>query len=217
MFKVLRLDKSREYVGFEPQVACCFLIDRFIRDNLLAGSHSILPFGLSNRNGIVKLRTAGGDYDSGASMIEKFRPDNFYSTSQWVSVRRGDEVLAELSIPQISAVKIDVEGAELEVIEGLTRTVQDQKPILIFEVLNFCLISTGERLDESAMQFRTNRIGAMEANLRQHGYTIFQIQPDGQPTPVDCIRPSVRAELSNTNYVAVPRAESDSFLAGVRR
>jgi len=33
LLKLLRIDPNRNYLGFEPQIACCFLIDQFIKDN----------------------------------------------------------------------------------------------------------------------------------------------------------------------------------------
>jgi FkbM family methyltransferase len=46
---------------------------------------------------------------------------------------KGDDYLAENKISKINFIKVDVEGFELEVFKGLTKTIQNSKPIIIFE------------------------------------------------------------------------------------
>ena len=43
---ILKVDPSRSYIGFEPQIAACHFVNRFIRDNRLANA-IVLPIGLS--------------------------------------------------------------------------------------------------------------------------------------------------------------------------
>lgn len=55
----------------------------------------------------------------------------------WVEAKRLDDVLLrELKIDKITLVKIDVEGAELGVLEGLTKVLKTKRPKLIIEVRN---------------------------------------------------------------------------------
>ena len=54
LLKVLRIDKERPYVGFEPQTAGCSFIHQFIRRNRLP-RHSILPIGLGREEGMARL------------------------------------------------------------------------------------------------------------------------------------------------------------------
>jgi FkbM family methyltransferase len=211
MFKVLSLDPSRQYVGFEPQVSCCFLIQHFLEDNRLTNC-AVLPVGLSNKNGAVRLYLRGGEYDSAASIVENFRPQSFYTFQRFVCLRKGDELLSELRITSISAIKIDVEGGELEVIDGLVGTIRARKPFIIFEVLNHFLVETGNKLDEQHIPFRQARIEQMEATLRQSEYVIFNILPGNCLTKVSRIVPPNSADLSITNYIAISSADVDSFL-----
>ena len=51
-----------------------------------------------------------------------------------VAVTSIDELLASGSVPKPDVVKIDVEGAELEVIEGMRDTLAELKPVLLCEV-----------------------------------------------------------------------------------
>lgn len=210
LFKVLSFDKDREYVGFEPQISCCFLVQKFIEENGLE-NHTILPLGLSNRNQIVKLHFREGAYDSTASTIENFRPPSFYSGYRYICVRKGDEVVAELELNPISTIKIDVEGAELEVLEGLSNTIREQQPFIIFEVLNSYLVLSGEKLDEEVIRFRRERIDGMERTFRNAGYEIYQVLPASRLKRVETIRPGSSPDLSATNYVAIAKNRKAAF------
>jgi FkbM family methyltransferase len=210
MLKVLSFDPSRRYIGFEPQVSCCFLIQHFLEKNSI-GSFAILPVGLSRGNGTVKLYR-GGEYDSTASTVKEFRPVNFHSSYSYVCLRKGDELVSELEITSIAAIKIDVEGAELEVIEGLLETIQAKKPVIIFEVLNHFVIGTGAKLDDEHIRFRESRIAKMEDLLRQQKYEIYNVLPGNRLKNIHKITPSVSADLSVTNYIALSTDSVGSFL-----
>jgi FkbM family methyltransferase len=211
MLKILALDKTRQYVGFEPQLSCCSLIQSFIEENNLK-YHTILPLGLSNSNQIVRLYLRGGGHDSTASMIQNFRPNSFYTSYRYVCVRKGDELIAELRLPSISAIKIDVEGAELEVIEGLLDAIREKMPFIIFEVLNHYLAVTGEKLDARVIRFRESRIEKMEYLLTGQGYQIYNVLSRNVLKRVRKIQPTVSADMSITNYVAVSKLDVGSFL-----
>jgi FkbM family methyltransferase len=211
LFKILALDSTRPYLGFEPQVSCCFLIQQFVEDNRLK-DHTILPVGLSDKNHSLKLFVRDAYYDTAASMVEGFRPDSFYVSHRYVCVRKGDEVISELGAQDLCAIKIDVEGAELEVVEGLSNTLKQKRPVIIFEVLNHFLVGTGRQLDESTIRFRESRVQKVEAILRNLGYEIFNILPGKRLKKLLRIEPPASADLSLTNYLAVSKLDLDSFL-----
>jgi len=215
MFKLLRLDPAVQYVGFEPQVSCCLMTQKFLEENHLTNC-KILPVGLFNSNRFIKLHTGSGDYDCAASMVDGFRPESFYAADRYVCVRKGDDVVSELGIPSICGIKVDVEGAELEVFEGLLETIEKTRPFLIFEVLNHFLAMTGTRLDEATLKFRELRIARLESLLRPRGYEIFNILPGSVLMKVGRITPPVSSDLSVTNYIAAPASGLDAFLKAFR-
>lgn len=51
-----------------------------------------------------------------------------------VQVVRGDDVFAESGWPSLDVIKLDVEGAELEILRGLTGVLQRHHPALILEI-----------------------------------------------------------------------------------
>jgi len=88
MFKVLALDSSRQYIGFEPQVACCLMLQRFLDENYIS-NFSILLIGLFNTNRVMKIHGGRSDYDATASVVDGFRPDSFYSSGRYVMREEG--------------------------------------------------------------------------------------------------------------------------------
>lgn len=211
MFKILSLDSARQYIGFEPQVSCCCRIQQFLKEHHIS-NYAILPVGLANKNGTVKLYLRRDTYDSTVSMVKHFRPESFYTSRRYAYVRKGDEVISELQVTSVSAIKIDVEGAELEVIEGLLDTIGAKMPFIIFEVLNHFLAVTGDKLDDQYIRFRESRIERMEDILRQLDYVIFNVLPGNRLKKVSKIIPPVSADLSVTNYLAVSKLDLNSFL-----
>ena len=214
LLKVLAIDRSRRYIGFEPQILCSSIIQNFIQTNNLA-NHVVLPIGLSSENKVVRLLTRDYEFDPAASMVESFRPESFYKGHQYVCVRKGDEVAAEMQLSAIAVMKIDVEGGELEVIEGLANTIRNYQPFIVFEVLNFYLHATKEHLAEPIVSFRQERIDRMEGLLRSFGHELYRISPGGL-TAVPKIHPESTPDLNRSHYVAVPRDRCDRFLSELR-
>lgn len=210
--KVLALDRDRSYVGFEPQLDCGLYVDRFLKRNGLS-RHTLLPVGLSNRTGVATLLLRHDDADGTASTVEGFRPGDFYAARQSIFVVRGDDVLPGLELPAVSTVKIDVEGGELEVVEGLLQTLADHRPFVFFEVLNHFLVATGQALSPETIAFREERTRRLERHLRDLGYVVFHVLPDDRIAEIPEIRPRVSSDLRITDYVAAHADHRDAFLA----
>lgn len=203
LIKLLALDRERSYVGFEPQASCCFFIEQFLIRNRLRG-HQILPMGLSNRSSVLKLHMRVSSLDTTASLVERFRPGDFYSHFQYVPVVPGDEILGQLELEEIAIVKIDVEGGELEVIEGMLGTLERCAPFVVFEVLNHFLVGTGEDLDEATIAFRDERTSRLCGLLHERNYSIYNIRSTEGLRKVRTIVPERSDDQTITDYVAVP-------------
>ncbi len=211
MMKLLSLGMDRDYLGFEPQLDCSFFLERFIRKNRL-NNFTIMPIGLSAKAGIAELLKPSERHDSKCSAIPGFRPDSFYVSKQEIYVAKGDDILASYVPSDVCVVKIDVEGGELEVLQGLVGTLVRFKPFIIFEVLNHYLAATREELDSSTITFRERRKDALEAILRNYGYRIFNILPGERLEEVQAIRPKVSADLSITDYIAIHQQFAEAFM-----
>lgn len=80
-----------------------------------------------------------------AQVPEKDRP--LISNQYQVPVYRGDDVLPH-DLPGVKFIKIDVEGFEPYVIQGLDRTIRSQKPVVIMEVVADYLERAGSSVEE---------------------------------------------------------------------
>ncbi|MBE9046262.1 FkbM family methyltransferase [Pleurocapsales cyanobacterium LEGE 10410] len=209
LLKILSIDASRQYFGFEPNIECCFYLEQLIALNQIQNC-IVLPVGLSNRTGVERLFTRQ-DKSVTASLVKDFRPDSFYSSSKYVDVAVGDSVLEKLDLAGIAVLKLDVEGGELECIEGLEQSICKYRPFIIFEVLQHYLAVGNTNLDESVIQFRERRLRKLEEHLDKHAYSKFQIEPDGKLVNVTKIQPGTNPDLSRINYLAVPHEEEKGF------
>ena len=95
------------------------------------------------------------------SLLADYNPGNNTAT-QPVTIRRGDDVLADLKLPPTSILKIDVEGTERAVLEGLQEFIQGSRPSIIMEVS-----SETRRSFADAEEFKT---------LLPEGSEIFEIR-----------------------------------------
>jgi FkbM family methyltransferase len=200
--KLLSIAPDRQYIGFEPQPACVLHLDEFVRANRLENC-AVVPVALSDSTGLVELSLRGPVGDSAASMATGHRPDSFYTQSRLIPVAEGDAILPDLVRDGISLIKIDVEGAELEVLRGLRETVRKHRPFVVFEVLNNYLAVTREALPDELVQRRNDRARQLSDYFDELGFVVFNIRDEGLKR-VSVIKPEVSADLSITDYIAVP-------------
>jgi FkbM family methyltransferase len=155
------------------------MIGQFLLDNGITNA-AILPVALSDSNGILELYSTNA-FDDQASLVGSTRPDGLErGIRTHVPVRVGDELVEELRIEKVAAIKIDVEGAELAVLRGLRRTLERHRPALLFEVLpNFF---GADRKFRDAAACEANRAFANElfAMLNDLSYVVKQVSEDGE-------------------------------------
>jgi len=72
-----------------------------------------------------------GPVDAGSSGLA---PMEGWRGQAKVTVRRLDGVLAELGIPRVDMIKVDVQGAEASLLRGAMGMLQTSRPIVIFEI-----------------------------------------------------------------------------------
>jgi hypothetical protein len=143
------------------------------------------------------------DADPSATIVEGFREPDRYARAVPVPVFVGDEVLETLGVTEVAVVKIDVEGGELDVMEGLRRTLQRSSPYVFCEVL-----PVWDEHSEMG-RFRLRRQTQLQALLAESGYAIFRIYFDTTVEELDKF--GVHADMTRSNYVFVPRAELAAF------
>jgi FkbM family methyltransferase len=200
LLKIKAIDWSRQYVGFEINPRCCQYVDALIAANRFVDCH-VVPVGLSDRNGLATLWLRRDvSLDPAASTIEDALDDAAARQPQYAAVCRGDDAVASMHMQALAAVKIDTEGAELEVLRGFAQTIGAFRPFIICEIL-----PVGDP-NQAAGRARLNRQNEVEALLSDWKYVLFRLLDDVTLQPVTAI--GLHDDLLLTNYLMIPEEHS---------
>jgi FkbM family methyltransferase len=197
LLKVKAIDKNIPYIGFEPNPFCTGLTEKIISLNNLDNC-TIIPAGLSNENQILKLVFHNKDnlLDSSASVIENFRENEAGNKEIFVPVYALDKIINGLNTNKIDLIKIDIEGGELEALEGMNETIQKHKPIIILEVL--------PAYSEKNI-FRIKRQQAILQLFRMWEYKLYQIQKHHSNFSLKEVKQfPINNDLATSDYLSVP-------------
>lgn len=120
---------------------------------------------------VIALRSAAADVDGTLRLRVNLRHPGDHSLSESdgvpVQVRRLDLLWAEYARPNIALLKIDVQGAELQVLRGAIRMIEACHPVLLLEI------------DEAALAgFATHPAEVLEF-VRGHGYSFHRLTRSG--------------------------------------
>jgi len=152
-------------IAFEPNPQC---IKVFRKNLVLNESHNIrfVNAALSDRTGSA-LFWIGDDMGGSLMKDQTQHVSNVAVRRKKVRTYRLDDYLAQKNIIQpIRLIKIDVEGAELEVLTGARKTLKKHTPAIISEV--YC--------KDQEQQKKRDTLFSM---LKQLGYVPYHLTPDG--------------------------------------
>ncbi len=121
----------------------------------------VLRLAVADKSGQTDLVLAR--YSGGAALASVEAPPDAAGTIQVEMVSIDDLVFARGFKPP-SMVKIDVEGAEIEVLKGMPRTLRAHAPIVLYEIDG----ATTQRVEEKRKE--------CDEYLREFGYTITQLE-----------------------------------------
>lgn len=194
ILKVKSINPQQNYIGFEPNPLCAYYCTKLIEANKFQNA-TVYPFGLFDRTDVLTLYM-DKDYASGASVLQKLRKNmNRYRKQIKVPVFVGDDIFEKEHV-QIGLLKADVEGAELEVIKGLQKTIIKDMPMIILEIL-----PVYDELAENG-KYRKEREDELLRNLFSMGYVMYRInENDATLTALQEIK--VHGDMSKTNYLFV--------------
>jgi len=208
LLKVKLIDPGRRYCGFEPNPQAYHYLTELIRQNGFANCR-LYPVGLAATTHVATLFSKA-DVDPSASIVAGFRRPARYSRSHPIAVFAGDAVAGELG-DEVAVVKIDVEGGELEVLQGLHGTVARHRPFI------FCEILPVFDSDSETGRFRLRRQRDVESLLAQWRYRMFRIHLDGTLSELDAIE--THADMTRCNYLFAPESQVAALRAekGVKK
>jgi len=126
-------------LGFEPDATVREFLWQNIGLNQLADRISVSPVALSNRIGVAQLYIPDpghGLIESSSSLDGSFKVR--HSGVVEVNVSTLDAVLSSQiwQDQPVSAIKIDVEGHELAILEGAASTIEKWRPLVFVEILD---------------------------------------------------------------------------------
>lgn len=199
---VFRSLYENQYWGFEPNANCNFYLGKLIKENGFK-KVSILPVGLAARNVVAKFYLQH-EFDTGASIVDNLRP-GAYQPEQvlYVPVFSLDEL--QLTVNPISLIKIDVEGAELEVISGMSETIQKNQPAILCEVLDYHSAESREMV-----QNRANQLVELIKKLHYKIYRIVNADNKIVYEPMDAITlvQWTEASFDLNDYLFLPETKT---------
>jgi FkbM family methyltransferase len=122
-----------DYIGFEPNPSCVQYVQELVRQNGMKKT-VVLPVAVGAKTEMLRLNFFATDKsDSSATIVENFKgntkPDHFIPNRSF------------------SILKIDVEGAEMEVLLGLHEWISEFCPMILLEILPVYSSENRSRLD----------------------------------------------------------------------
>ena len=203
LLKVKGVDMQREYVGFEPNPSCVFYLNQLIQANQFTDC-SLVPIGISDETQVLMLNFYHADEtDSTASIIEEFRPDQKIVRQSYVPVFDYDQLRALIGSHRAPAfVKVDVEGAEWEVLKSLEPLLAAHRPMIFCEILPVYKKENTTRL---------SRQQKIEDLLHRNQYQIVRVNKsqNGTGTPSLELKQTfgIHGDIHQCDYMFIPQED----------
>jgi FkbM family methyltransferase len=204
LLKVKSISDEVNYIGFEPNSTCVTYVEKLISINRMKNV-KIIPTGISNFTGLGSLVFYDHSLvDPSASIVNNFRTNNQVVYEKFVPIIELKYIEPYVSFDNMSVLKIDVEGAELEVIKEMSGLISKNNPIILMEILPAYHAENQIRID------RQNEIQNILKNLN---YTFFRILKENSQLKnivrIDEI--GIHSDISLSDYIIVPKSKITSF------
>ena len=165
LLKVKSLKPDIKYIGFEPNPNCVFYAQQLISINKIENT-TLYPVGVAEVTKLVELNFFTNEStDASATIIADFRPGSKIYRKEIIPCFEFKDINQD-NFGTISCIKIDVEGAELEVIQGIKEIIVKDKPFVLIEILPVYEILNKDRMERQT---------ALEEILNSIDYKLFRI------------------------------------------
>lgn len=167
--------------AFEPQSDIRGLLESNLAANKVTNTR-VLPFALADSDGHANLyHHVEPTYTGGASLLrgQAGQAGDYES----VDVRRLDSVVDRADMGRVAAVKIDVEGAEADVLRGAAAVLGASRPAVIFEVNGLVDAAGGPTCAAFDVLAHAgyDLYGMVDKGRRQAG--LVRLEPGADPLP----------------------------------
>lgn len=171
LIKLKSVNPDIDYIGFEPNPLCVYYSELLVKANDWKNV-GMVPAGIADKAQIIQLNYYSKDQtDSCASIIPSFRDEHAITRKSFCACCSSSDVELILSDKVVSAIKIDVEGAELEVIRGFVSLIQKHRPFLLVEILPSYKSDSIRLVRQQAIEQIINDVG-------YHSYRICKDKSD---------------------------------------
>ena len=123
---------ASQVLAFEPYPKVNMQFKQQIAHNNISNIQ-IFETGLSDRRETLNYYAPTGNNEGIGSFDESSIGKGNTSYGK-LELQEGDQVMASDSWKNIKLIKIDVEGFEKKVIKGLTRTIEEERPVIVCEI-----------------------------------------------------------------------------------
>lgn len=189
-YSVLLSQKSRQVFAFEPSEQTRAALRSNLQVNDLTNVEMV-PLGLSNTDGRAKLITYSSSGNNSIVARRLPRGHSLRNTGvEEIELRTLDSWVRETRSPSPDLIKIDVEGAELWVLEGGSDVLSRANPVIFVEYSSATSDDAG---------YPRERISEVLSAL---GYKIFALSEDADDLTLRRLDSDVPGQISN--LVAVP-------------
>lgn len=203
LIKLRCVDEKRTYIGFEPNPFCLFYTDELIKSNNFQNT-VVIPIGISDKNEVLSLNIYSENdmQDSGASIIENFKDQKIYKKIfvPVFSVQNLNNLFTDIGI-----LKIDVEGAELEVLESFKDLIIKNRPFILMEIL------PSYNKENLFRTERTSKIISIVTDLEFNIYRIMKNQDQTFNSFIKMKEIPIHSDLSLCEYIFVPQEHTQNF------
>jgi FkbM family methyltransferase len=134
LLKVKSVDAQIEYLGFEPNPSCVFYVNKLIKVNSIKNT-ALYPVGISTKSELGVLNFYYDSETDGSASIIKDHNSKTVNRKEFIPLFDINTLKTTVDFENMSILKIDVEGAELEVIKSFEDEIKRNNPFIITEIL----------------------------------------------------------------------------------
>lgn len=179
LVKAKAIDRQLPYIGFEPSPICCMYTDALITANNFEHC-TLLPVGASDGLAVRQLYYSHST-DAAATTISGFWTGlNRKGFCRSIVVARADLMIRQIFKSKVGVVKIDVEGGELEALQGLESIITEDCPPIVVEILPAsCDFDPAQADTKAGVALRLRRMRELVELIAIRQLRSYRLMPDG--------------------------------------